>query len=68
MYKALSNVKKVIDGYNKEELQKWSEITNKKNVFYEQENFPYLYNPGESRINFLETKENVKSKSLIKKQ
>ena len=59
--KKVLNVKKVINGYNEEELQKWYEVTKEKNYIYEKENFPYIYNPNDKRINFLDAKTKTKS-------
>lgn len=66
MFKALLNVKKEIDGFNEENLKEWEEVTKNKNEYFERENFPYIYNPNESRTNFLIAKENIKTKNLKK--
>ena len=54
---AAQNVKQEIDKYNQEQLNSWKEEVLEDREFAETELFLYSYNPNETRINYLETKE-----------
>lgn len=66
MFEAISNVKKEIDKYTEEELKEWEQVVISENEKNEEEKFPYIYNPNETRINFLESKSKTKTKSRDK--
>lgn len=54
---AAINVKQEINKYNQEQLNSWKEEFLKNTEHFETIVFPYSYNPNETRINYLESKE-----------
>ena len=62
LLEAARKVKQVIENLNSDELNVWENITIKANEFGELECFPYVYNPNETRINYLKDKQKTKSR------
>lgn len=53
---AATNVKRIIDGYNDEEIKKWLNITKQIYEDVEEVSYPYLYNKDSKIPNYLEAK------------
>lgn len=62
---AAKAVKKEINGYSDEEIEKWIDMTKILYHEIEKRSYPYRYNPNETRINYLENK--YESKIRVKK-
>lgn len=59
---AATSIKKELHSYSEQELNEWLNKTDKIYDVMEEKAFPYIYNPNETRQNYLETNTSSKSK------
>ena len=65
LYQALREIKTKINGYSVEELNIWEQKTRKNNQQTELNHYPYIYNPKETRLNYLsDAREKKRTKSI----
>jgi len=62
LLEAATNVKKEINKYNKEQLDAWKKEVLKEKEETEEKAFPYIYDPNETRLNYLSSKESSSKK------